>query len=352
MRLSRAECGRIAVLDNGASAASEMRAATISAQDIQERYLPAIIGTRVTIFRQDCDLRYLWVENPVDGFLSSRAVGLTDNDILPQQVAQSAISCKQRALNDGREEKFEIVIDGESGPRIFEVSVHPTFDTDGQLSGLDGVAIDVSKERAQSELMQDLIGEVSHRSRNLLSIIQSIAVQMAASEGSLESYRTRFIGRLRSLSRTQDIITEYDWYGAPVSKLIESQCEVIAGICEPVAQTTDLLLTPSSALYFGLAVHELAVCSENHATSCAPDRKVDLAFAKTGETHEFTLQLPTDINGAEKPFDSFSISILERVAPAAVGGYGTLDIGAGHIKYTLQIGEIALGKSGHSTSVL
>ena len=337
------------MLDNGASAASDARATAKSELD---RYLPAIIGTRVTIFRQDCELRYLWVENPVDGFLSSNSVGLTDIEILPQQVAQSAISCKQRALDDRREEKFELVIDGESGPRIFEVSVHPTFDNEGRLSGLDGVAIDVSKERAQSELMQDLIGEVSHRSRNLLSIIQSIAVQMAASEGSLESYRTRFIGRLRSLSRTQDIITEYDWYGAPVSKLIESQCEVIAGICEPVAQTTDLLLTPSSALYFGLAVHELAVCSENHATSCAPDRKVERAFAKTGETHEFSLHLPTDLNGAGKPFDSFSISILERVAPAAVGGHGTLDVGAGYIKYTLQIGEIALGKSGHSTSVL
>ena len=65
--------------------------------------------------------------------------------------------------------------------------------------------------------------EVSHRSKNLLAIIQSIATQTGRYSDGITDFLTRFRGRLQSLASSQDLVTSSNWRGAALRELVSGQ---------------------------------------------------------------------------------------------------------------------------------
>jgi two-component sensor histidine kinase len=207
------------------------------------------------------------------------------------------------------------------------------------VTGLTGSAIDVSDECHQAQSLAALIMEVSHRSRNMLAIVQSIAVQTAQSESSIDVYRNRFVGRLQSLSRTQDIITASDWQGADADELVRAQLGGMADFVRLSIAGANVSFAPSSALHFGLAVHELAT-NAREGTISAHDRQIAIELVQTGETeHPLRFRWRERVDGREPSFGAFAKSILERAAPRAVDGHAELDVSDQVMLYQLHIGE-------------
>ena len=63
--------------------------------------------------------------------------------------------------------------------------------------------IQLAELQAQQERIQLLVEEVKHRSRNLIAIIQSIAVKVHASGA---DFLPRFLSRLNSLATSQELL--------------------------------------------------------------------------------------------------------------------------------------------------
>ena len=304
-----------------------------------EQVLRSISGSRVVIFSQDLDLIYRWVRNPAEEFSTVDFVGKSETDILPEAAAAISTEFKQKALTTGKTLTYELPVMLEGTTRFFEVCVHPEFDADGKTTGLTGSAIDVSDERHQAQTLAALIMEVSHRSRNLLAIVQSIAVQTAQSESSIDAYRNRFVGRLQSLSRTQDIITASDWQGADADELVRAQLGGMGDFVRLSIAGANASFAPSSALHFGLAVHELAT-NAREGTISAHDRQIVIELVQTGETeHPLRFRWHERVDGREPSFGAFAKSILERAAPQAVDGHAELDVSDEAMLYQLHIGE-------------
>lgn len=303
--------------------------------------LLAIRGSRVAIFSQDTDLRYRWVENLPDG-LGPAGTGATEADIFPEPAASVVLDQKRKVLTSGESHTFELPVLLNGITRIFEIFVHPEFDQLGLVAGVTGSAVDVSRERRQAQSMAKLILEVSHRSRNMLAIVQSIAAQTAMQESSVEVYRDRFVGRLQSLSRTQDIITALDWMGARAGELVEAQIEGIANRRRMSVDCAAIYLTPASALHVGLAIHELAA-NVMDGSEVAKDQAIAIRITETGQ-EEMPVRLTwTESHGAKASrFSAFAKSVLERAAPQAVDGRAVLTEGAERTEYVLHIGATAV----------
>src|SRR5947207_14864376 len=64
--------------------------------------------------------------------------------------------------------------------------------------------------------------ELSHRSKNLLSIKQSMANQVARQTKGFDDFYAGFSGRLCAFGETHDLLVDSDWHGADIRELMRT----------------------------------------------------------------------------------------------------------------------------------
>lgn len=205
--------------------------------------------------------------------------------------------------------------------------------------------VEKTEERRRERALRTLLMEVSHRSKNLLAVVQGIASQTARFSGTLDGFLQKFRGRLYALSKAQDIVTDSEWRGVGFMDLLKAQME----LCNPgkIAQIEmsgeNVLLSPNAAMHIGLALHELIVNSMNYGgwlglpgsirVSCNLDRTDGSAFINI-TWHEDLQALPAATDQHLKA--RFGSSVLERVVPVSVNGTAVYTMDNRGISYALR----------------
>jgi two-component sensor histidine kinase len=139
-----------------------------------------------------------------------------------------------------------------------------SFVTSPQATQSDGrrlfvcVAQDVTDRKAHEEQIHLLMGEISHRARNMLSLVQAIARQTAAREP--EGFIERFTERIQALAANQDLLVRNEWQGVDVEELVRAQLAHFADLVGSriTVHGPKLRLNAAAAQAIGLALHELA----------------------------------------------------------------------------------------------
>jgi len=153
-----------------------------------------------------------------------------------------------------------------------------------------GTQTDVTELRRREEQVQVLLREVNHRTKNILGLVQSVAVKTIASGP--EDFLKRFLDRLQALSRSQDLLIRCEWRGAYLDDLILSQLEHFKD--ETGRRITlagpKLKVSTSAAQTLGLAVHELATNASKHGSLTSPTGKVHIFWSLDSELNNFTLE--------------------------------------------------------------
>jgi two-component sensor histidine kinase len=295
----------------------------------------------VTLFAQDSDLKYRWMINRPASWGTAEPAGIDDAGLLPSPAAAIAAALKRDVLASGQPQWGDLAVEAASSANgsssYFELFVEPERDSSGAIIGVRGLAVDVTDRRKQAETLEAVARDMSHRTKNLLAVIQSLAVQTAKNAASTEAFIDQFRGRIQSISRSQDISIGAKRHGAKLSELVETQVVPYLGGSGRVGFTgRDCYLSPNAALHVGLALYEL----------CIP-----LARDGDGETVEVSAELDTSVdddgatplrltwhesgNGTTGAIDGFGRVLLERIVPAAVGGHAAL--GESGTDYTLTI---------------
>ena len=300
--------------------------------------LAALRHASVAVLYRSVDGTYAWGENVPPQLADGRVDGLTDRDLFPAAVADR--------LADARDEvaagQSTRAVDVELSDRWFSICVDADRDGNGSLRGHVHTLVDITDNKHREQTLRTLLREVSHRSRNLLAIIQSVAAQTGRHAMGMDDFLNRFRGRLQSMAFTQDLVTSSNWRGAWLRRLTIDQ---VRRYCADPDRNLrfdgpDLYLNPNAALHLGLGLHELAVNSVAHGALALSSGVVSISVAPS-----------TDIAGAmtfawEEPFASvdglagdhrFGSITLERVVPASMGGTATLSIADGRLRYTVMI---------------
>ncbi|WP_300973606.1 PAS domain S-box protein [Sphingomonas sp. LHG3406-1] len=118
---------------------------------------------------------------------------------------------------------------------------------------------DITHRKLAEAHQQLLINELSHRAKNLLAIIQSVAQQSFKGAGTASEQLARFEGRLGALSAAHGILTRERWEAVPLRRLI---CDTFTAVRSDDDRLTldggDIMLPPKVAVSLAMAIHELA----------------------------------------------------------------------------------------------
>lgn len=303
--------------------------------------LRALANTEVTVLYSNPDLTVRWAENVPQSWSKGDVSGKTCHDLFPGPVADRVLAAKNAAFAMAAPQHLEISLQGSDGFSWFSLWIDPDRRPDGGVQGLVTTAVDITDQKRREQTLRTLLREVAHRSKNLLAIIQSIATQTGRHSGTIETFLSRFRGRLQSLASSQDLVTTSNWRGADLRELVLGQV---------TRYTTDTArsirfegatpyLNPNAALHIGLAIHELAVNSISYGALAVPDGFVTLSSELVGEPPMRALRLNwserVSIGDQEIGRKRFGSVTLERVVPASLNGSASLVIGSDRLDYTL-----------------
>jgi PAS domain S-box-containing protein len=244
------------------------------------RYETALRGSHVTVFTQDRDLRYTSISNPVLDLSIEGVLGRSDYEILPPDARARVVALKQQVLQDGDSRGTEFAVDVGDGVRWLDLHVEPLRNDAGDIVGLAGASVDMTDRKEGEAHLRLLLRELTHRSKNLLAVIQAMARQTARHAGSVDRFLTRFGARLQALAASHDILVRESWHGASVDELIRSQLAMYLDREEEQVTIGGpaVTLKPEAAQNLGLALHELAINAAKFGALSVPDGRLSVTW--------------------------------------------------------------------------
>jgi PAS domain S-box-containing protein len=245
------------------------------------RYETALRGSHVTVYTQDRDLHYTSISNPMLGRAIDAILGRTDDDILPPDSGAAVIALKREALASGQPKRAEFAFEDGSSLRWNDLHIEPLRNEAGDIVGLTCASVDVTERKEGEAHLRLLMRELTHRSKNLLAVIQAMARQTARHTGSTEGFLNQFSARLQALAASHDLLVRESWHGASLRELIQSQLAAYAGGGEGqlAVDGEPVALKPEAAQNLGLALHELAINAAKFGALSVPGGRVSIDWA-------------------------------------------------------------------------
>ncbi len=220
-------------------------------------------------------------------------LGRTDDEILPAESRDPIVSLKTQALTSGEPKNAEVAIADGPGLRWHDLHVEPLRSETGEVVGLTCASVDVTERKEGEAHLRLLLRELTHRSKNLLAVIQAMARQTARHAGSIDGFLNQFGARLQALASSHDLLVRESWYGASLNELIRSQLAAFfaRGDGQVSAQGPDVALKPEAAQNLGLALHELAANAAKYGALSVPDGRVDITWERLDGAKDNALEL-------------------------------------------------------------
>jgi two-component sensor histidine kinase/integral membrane sensor domain MASE1 len=191
--------------------------------------------------------------------------------------------------------------------------------------------------------------ELSHRSKNLLAVVQGMAQQVARHSSNFEEFNAAFCTRLRALADTHDLLVQRDWRGAGLAEVMRTQLAPFQS-AQATRLTFDgppLTLTPKAAEQIGLALHELATNASKHgALSVAGGSVVVRWQMEGGGVDAAYLRIEWQESGGPAvgapTRKGFGHMVITRLVPSALAGNASLDFSGDGLYWTLRVPSAAL----------
>jgi len=245
------------------------------------RYETALRGSQVIVYTQDRDLRYTSISNPMLGRTVDDILGRTDEEVLPRESGAAVIALKREAIASGQPKRTEFAFEGESGLRWTDLHIEPLRNEAGDIVGLTCASVDVTERKEGEAHLRLLMRELTHRSKNLLAVIQAMARQTARHVGSIDGFLNQFSARLQALAASHDLLVRESWHGASLREIIQAQLAAYIGSGEGQVELDGepVALKPEAAQNLGLAFHELAVNAAKFGALSVPSGRVSIGWS-------------------------------------------------------------------------
>ena len=171
------------------------------------------------------------------------------------------------------------------------ISAAPIFDANGRVTGVAAVHRDMTENREFKEHLGFTLRELSHRTKNLLAVVQGLARMIARRSDDLDEFEVRFRGCIQALAHSHDLLVQHDWQGATLQELLDVQLAPFGGIDTKkiTVRGPEVFLTPSAMQSLGLIMHELGTNATKHGALSTPEGSVAVNWMHDPADHGVTM---------------------------------------------------------------
>ena len=186
--------------------------------------------------------------------------------------------------------------------------------------------------------------ELSHRSKNLLAVVQSMARQVARHTANFDDFHTAFSARLSALADTHDLLVRREWRGVDIGEVMRTQLAPFRALSKTslTLDGAELMLSPKIAEQIGLALHELATNATKHGAFSTPQGAVIVKWRMEAAGDE-PAHLRIDWQETGGPVvgtptrKGFGHMVITRLVPRALSGDASLDFLHDGLRWTIKI---------------
>ncbi|MCE7029661.1 PAS domain-containing protein [Jiella sp. CBK1P-4] len=225
------------------------------------------------------------------------------------------------------------------------------IDADGSVRRLGGICHDMTDERRTADRMQVLVGELQHRTRNLIGVVKSIAQRTFRASTSLEQFSEDFFNRLDALARVNSLLSRLeDGSRVTFDQLIDAEMsghgvtmETGEGAQVMVDGPKGVALPSASVQTLALAIHELLTNATKYGGLSNPEGRLTV-FRRLVENGVTRLQiewrevglLATDAIDAPNG-GGYGRELIERALPYQLGADTTYALDTEALRCTISL---------------
>jgi PAS domain S-box-containing protein len=198
-----------------------------------------------------------------------------------------------------------------------------------------GVDIDITERKAQEAHLHVVMGELLHRTNNLLAVVQGLAQQTARGSEKLEDFVPAFSARLQGLGQSNALLAREEWRGARLDELIRTQMAPFADDQRFRLDGPAVVLTPKAVQNLGLALHELCTNAVKYGALSTSAGHVEIGWRMDGtglRVHWVERDGPPV---AQPTRQGFGRVVAEQLLATALGGTVETDFASAGVEWTL-----------------
>ncbi|MCY7281350.1 MAG: PAS domain S-box protein [Sphingomonas bacterium] len=184
-----------------------------------------------------------------------------------------------------------------------------------------GFIRDITERKAEAERQQRILQESEHRVKNMLTVVQAIALQTAANSPDMATFTDCFSGRLESLARAHQLLVGQVWQDVAISALADRvlAAEVAGGRAR--FGGPELLLKAGQVLGLSMILHELYTNAIKYGALCSDEGQIELDWSSGGEMIALVWrELGTPCEAPETPSSGFGQRMIAMSVKSDLGG--------------------------------
>jgi two-component sensor histidine kinase len=203
------------------------------------------------------------------------------------------------------------------------------------------LSAEVAVRRRREEHLELLMRELTHRSKNLLAVIQSMVHQAIHAADNIDALGAAFDARLRALADTHDLLVNDSWHSTDLRDLVRVQLAPFRKLDDPgAAPDSGLRLNPKAAELIGMALYELGTNAVKYGALSVPGGTVKLDWRiDAGGPGGKNLHIRWKERGGPAVFkpqrNGFGYLVITNIVPATLQGSASLDYDADGVCWTI-----------------
>ena len=187
--------------------------------------------------------------------------------------------------------------------RWFQTRALPLREGSGIVEWL-GTSTDIDDLRHLQEQQDVMVAELQHRTRNLITVVRSLAEQTMSRSASMDVFRRRFYDRLAVLSRVQGLLSRSSIEPITLHTLISTELDAL-GAWEAADRIEldgpPVRLRKATVQTFALALHELATNARKYGALAGRAGRLSVTWRTYTENGRMRLALHWNETGIERP---------------------------------------------------
>ena len=345
--------GRVQRIGGIAKDVTELKAIEAALTHSEQRLRTLVEGMPLLVWRAVGDGDWTWASPQWAAYTGqaepdSHHLGWL-NPVHPEDRGRALEAWGSAVENGGFEVEYRIHQASDGLYRWFQTRATPVRNAKGEIVEWLGTTTDVQELKALQAQQGVMVTELQHRTRNLITVVRSIAEDTMEHTGTMEAFRAAFADRLSALSRVQGLLSRSEAEPISIGALVQLELDALGNRALKDRITTggpEVFLRPSSVQTLALALHELATNARKYGALSHDRGHLAVTWREKVEDGVPRLVLDWLETGLEQNLDrpglvdsggGYGRELIEQALPHATGARTTYMLTASDVHCMIDL---------------